>query len=1750
MEFKPVNIYGNGSIISQYDLEEIFFIQYNDLFNKLLSENINDFFSLLKTQVLFHLKIIDKRCDISLLSFFYEKYYEICQKDKFKIQNIYEKIINYPNQNYIELNILDIFVHCHKCKEAIHKCGNKLIIYNDLLFCLKCQKVYNQEHIKLFCKECNKTYLTTKRSISEKKHDFFYAVSYVNYHCYIENEEKIKCLNCGDDLYYNITKINEEENEIRDIYCIKCKLIFDTKKIFFNCKICGQNFKCEPQIYRNFSSIKKYLLLLVHTFRKGIYAIPNAITNKKCNCDINGVLYFLHHDNGILYQGKKNGKSVVICDCCYGIFKPDNFNWNCPYCGDNFQSIQIYDNTMSNSRKVIRKVRKIYTPNSNINIYNNNFNKERKHINNNIFYDYLGFPIENGSKQLIQSTSFVHNRGLSLNNQKRCLYLDDYNNKNYDNYKSSNRIVFKSGDYKRKLNNFKVNYSCDRILKNDNNNRINLKFKNNKLKKKYINKQSITYSSLNYSKNSNLYDNKPYNNINNISLSKNYIKKKESPSDQRMIIKGSKSVNNIKAIEPKNNNNNKKLCKRENEEQTENNRYKNKNTHNNNYIYTSINNKFIEMNSSSQKNENISPKKNNTIKIKDNNNISKSNNDIYKKKRIIEQKEKNKKNKKENLNRNTPLQIEDHKKENNKENIVANKNKVKNESHNNIKIIKSSNNKNKINKETKNIDKNKNEKTIFKNGNKKTEQKIDEIKKHPEIKNNDNNKNQSLNNNKENKLNNNNIFGDKKKEPKNSNLSRNNIINNEIILNDKSEINNNNVVHISVNNSGNKKLKNKKKLIKKKHKELRNNIPINKSMKKYIDEEDSINKYQNNSIIKRENSPADNDKYNTKVPIDSKNNTNKLIKENHTNNNYVHKKNNLSVNNMNKISGKEINDYNNNIINNKEIKDYNSKVKDYTKKNDYNMNKKDDNEIKNNIDMNIKNKSEINNNINMNIKDNTEIIKKTNNTEKNDNNNNEAKDYNLKSKTYINNINNKSIILNGENNKNNNNINENINNENNEIIHKNSNNILINNKNNIINNNNEQNNNQNSNITINNLNSSNNFENKINNNLNVIFNNKLNVIPNKSLSKSTNFNNIIHNNNDFNLKRNINNNNNNNINKNNIVEDSIHNNLNNNIIYNNNLHNHNYNNSYNINKIDSNDINKILINDKNKKKNNINNEDIINNSPKDSNKMHNIENNNFNGNINNSKIINKKVNTNDIICDNVKLNAILNNEIINNNSNNNIFDNDNLNKNETNKKFVLYHNLSKSTNNNLVNIPNKNLNNDLNKSINLNNNLNDDEINNNIIKNNIKNINNNKLQKNDTNINPNIIYDKDPKDTIRNSNINNNLNINTIKDNNNISIIDKNPEDNKKQNSNNDKIINNFNHENNLKMSLRYKKANNKIVDSNVLKLKLYFSSMEKIKKDNIKRKSSFDCRQSNNHFKLINNKDHIEIKTFDSNYYKIIRQIGKGTYGEIYLVQDPKTLHLFALKKIIISDALELRDNQEEYKLTWKLTHGNPELKIAKKYAIEIKKLDKYNLVMYILMEAANCDWEQELLNRQKVSAFYTEEELISILKSLVNTFAILQKKGISHRDVKPQNILCFGNDGYKLSDFGEAKTKNHQIGTKNIYSFEQNTIKQTVRGTELYMSPILFRALQTKIIESTEYNAYKSDVFSLGMCFLLASSLDYHSLFEIREVFDMKIIEGVINKYLGKLYSKNYIDLLISMLQIDEKLRPDFIELSSAFL
>jgi serine/threonine protein kinase len=91
--------------------------------------------------------------------------------------------------------------------------------------------------------------------------------------------------------------------------------------------------------------------------------------------------------------------------------------------------------------------------------------------------------------------------------------------------------------------------------------------------------------------------------------------------------------------------------------------------------------------------------------------------------------------------------------------------------------------------------------------------------------------------------------------------------------------------------------------------------------------------------------------------------------------------------------------------------------------------------------------------------------------------------------------------------------------------------------------------------------------------------------------------------------------------------------------------------------------------------------------------------------------------------------------------------------------------------------------------------------------------------------------------------------------------------------------------------------------------------------------------------------------------------------------------------------------------------------------------------------------------------------------------------------------------------------------------------------------MSPILFFGLNEKLLQVT-HNTYKSDVFSLGMCILYAATLSLNSLYDIREMTDMKDIRYIIEKYC-KRYSFNLIEILLCMLEVNEKKRPDFIQL-----
>jgi len=294
---------------------------------------------------------------------------------------------------------------------------------------------------------------------------------------------------------------------------------------------------------------------------------------------------------------------------------------------------------------------------------------------------------------------------------------------------------------------------------------------------------------------------------------------------------------------------------------------------------------------------------------------------------------------------------------------------------------------------------------------------------------------------------------------------------------------------------------------------------------------------------------------------------------------------------------------------------------------------------------------------------------------------------------------------------------------------------------------------------------------------------------------------------------------------------------------------------------------------------------------------------------------------------------------------------------------------------------------------------------------------------------------------------------------------------------------------------------------------------------------------QKNKHLNARQIKQQIEdiikkgkIPEFKVEDFTLTKQLGEGSYGVIYEVTN-KNRKKYAMKKIIAHDIDELDGFHQEFEFLSTCNHNN----IMGIYGCCVRFLDVTTYALYVLMELAVYDWEHEIRKHLEQRQNYKEEELIDILKQIVGALKFMQaEKKIAHRDIKPQNILVFENGHkkeYKVADFGEAK--------------EVKISKQlnTLRGTELYMSPALYDGLK-KDKDDVSHDPYKSDVFSLGICFMYAAALKFNIIYETRETSDMSKIEKILHRYLKNKYTEKFIHILELMLETDEKKRMDFIQ------
>ena len=209
---------------------------------------------------------------------------------------------------------------------------------------------------------------------------------------------------------------------------------------------------------------------------------------------------------------------------------------------------------------------------------------------------------------------------------------------------------------------------------------------------------------------------------------------------------------------------------------------------------------------------------------------------------------------------------------------------------------------------------------------------------------------------------------------------------------------------------------------------------------------------------------------------------------------------------------------------------------------------------------------------------------------------------------------------------------------------------------------------------------------------------------------------------------------------------------------------------------------------------------------------------------------------------------------------------------------------------------------------------------------------------------------------------------------------------------------------------------------------------------------------------------------------YKVVRVLGEGGMGAVFLAEQDKPTRLVALKIIRpgVASAKLLRRFEHEAQVLGRLQHPG----IAQIY--EAGSADTGEGAQpYFVMEYVR---GRSLLEYAQASQLGTRQRL-ELLAKICDAVQHAHQKGIIHRDLKPGNILVTEEGQPKILDFGVARATDADIQVTTI----QTDVGQLV-GTIPYMSP------EQAGGDVTELDT-RSDVYALGVLGyeLLAGRLPY---------------------------------------------------------
>ena len=209
-----------------------------------------------------------------------------------------------------------------------------------------------------------------------------------------------------------------------------------------------------------------------------------------------------------------------------------------------------------------------------------------------------------------------------------------------------------------------------------------------------------------------------------------------------------------------------------------------------------------------------------------------------------------------------------------------------------------------------------------------------------------------------------------------------------------------------------------------------------------------------------------------------------------------------------------------------------------------------------------------------------------------------------------------------------------------------------------------------------------------------------------------------------------------------------------------------------------------------------------------------------------------------------------------------------------------------------------------------------------------------------------------------------------------------------------------------------------------------------------------------------------------------LIKSVGKGSFGEVFLASRKGTDQMYAVKKVskslVLQDKVKKYFNNEIYILK-QVNHPN----IIKLYEIK-QTLNNFYLVFDLCNGGGLSNCLEKYMKQNKKP--FTQEIAQSIIRQLVSGLQYLHNNKILHRDLKLDNVLLHFNSEEDKNNFNLLKAQVKIIDFGFARYLENDSLAQSVLGSPINMDPQILAKMRK--IDNNQSFGYdqKADIWSLG--------------------------------------------------------------------